>query len=307
MPPIEPPVCKADSSRRYQEILASSLALKVALAFLPNAAATNLTILITGERGTGKELLACAIHRLSHRSTQSFVRIRCAAMGPDRIASELFGGWKGGRPAKTQPRFGRLPLAEGGTIFLEGVDDLAGEAQHALLRALREMESGCGDRNRCPRLIATTRRSLERATNEGTFVRGLFFRLNEFTVSLPPLRERKEDIPALARHFLAEYFLSRRRQKQGRRPVLTERAIHQLQAYPWPGNLRQLQSVMERLAALSEASILSVDAKWIPWDSVQARSRGASASRAAMPNEAELLEAALMEMLDLEKSSPPGS
>jgi formate hydrogenlyase transcriptional activator len=189
-------------------------------------------------------------------------------------------------------------LAEGGTIFLEGVDDLAAEAQLGLLRVLRDLESAYPDRNRSPRLIATTRRDLQAATDAGTFLRGLFFRLNEFAITLPPLRERKEDIPALARHFLAEYFLARRRVRpKTKRPTLTEPAMHLLQSYPWPGNMRELQSVMERFAVLSEANILSVDARWIPWESVEARTSRASASRMLMPNETELMEAALMEML----------
>ena len=139
---------------------------------------------------------------------------------------------------------------------------------------------------------------MQAATDAGTFLRGLFYRLNEFAITLPPLRERKEDIPALARHFLAEYFLTRRTVRpKSQRPALTERAMNLLQSYPWPGNMRELQSVMERFAVLSEANILSVDAKWIPWESVQARSSPASASGMPMPNETELLEAALMEML----------
>jgi DNA-binding NtrC family response regulator len=139
---------------------------------------------------------------------------------------------------------------------------------------------------------------LQAATDAGTFLRSLFFRLNEFAITLPPLRERREDIPALARHFLAEYFLARRAVRpKKQRPALTERAMDLLQSYPWPGNLRELQSVMERFAVLSEANILSVDAKWIPWDSVQARTSPASASGMPMPNETELLEAALIEML----------
>jgi DNA-binding NtrC family response regulator len=136
------------------------------------------------------------------------------------------------------------------------------------------------------------------ATDEGTFLRGLFFRLNEFAITLPPLRERKEDIPALARHFLAEHFLGRWRVRpKTKRPALSERAMSLLQSYPWPGNMRELQNIMERFAALSEANILSVDAKWIPWESVQARTSRAPTSRVAMPNETELLEAALMEIL----------
>ena len=217
---------------------------------------------------------------------------------PQLIACGRFGQRKGRRFPQAQPRLDCLPLAEGGTIFLEGVDDLAAEAQLGLLRVLRDLESAYPDRNRSPRLIATTRRDLQAATDEGTFLRGLFFRVNEFAITLPPLRERKEDIPALARHFLAEYFLARRRVRpKTKRPTLTERAMNLLQSYPWPGNMRELQSVMERFAVLSEANILSVDAKWIPWESVQARTSPRSASGMPMPNETELLEAALMEML----------
>ncbi len=290
--------CDAGSSRMFEEFFASSQVLRGELAYLRNAATSNLTILITGESGTGKELVACAVHRLSHRSPRAFVRLNCAAIQPQLIASEPFGQRKGRRSPQAQPRLDCLPLAEGGTIFLEGIDDLAGEAQLGLLRVLRDMESAYTDRNRSPRLIVATRRDLQAATDAGSFLRGLFFRLNEFAIVLPPLRERKEDIPALARHFLADYFLARRRQRpKAKRPVLSERAMNLLQSYPWPGNMRELQSIMERFAVLSEANILSVDAKWIPWESVQARTSRASASGMPMPNEMELLEAALMEML----------
>jgi formate hydrogenlyase transcriptional activator len=290
--------CDAGSSRMFEEFFASSPVLQEELAYLRNAATSNLTILISGESGTGKELVACAVHRLSHRSPRAFVRINCAAIQPQLIASEPFGQRKGRRSPQAQPRLDYLPLAEGGTIFLEGVDDLATEAQVGLLRVLRDLESAYTDRNRSPRLIATTRRDLQAATDAGTFLRGLFFRLNEFAVTLRPLRERKEDIPALARHFLADYFLARRRPRpKTKRPVLTDRAMNLIQSYPWPGNMRELQSIMERFAVLSEANILSVDAKWIPWESVEARTSRTPASGMPMPNETELLEAALMEML----------
>ncbi len=290
--------CNAGCSRMFEEFFAASTVLREELAYLRNAATSNLTILITGESGTGKELVACAVHRLSHRSPRAYVRINCAAIQPQLVASEPFGPRKGRRFPQAQPRLDSLPLAEGGTIFLEGVDDLAADAQLGLLRVLRELESAYPDRNRSPRLIATTRRDLQAATGEGTFLRSLFVRLNEFAIALPPLRERKEDIPAMARHFLAEYFLARRRVRpKTKRPVLTERAMNLLQSYPWPGNMRELRSVMERFAVLSEANILSVDAKWIPWEAVQARTARKPGSRMAMPNETELLEAALMEML----------
>ena len=290
--------CDADSSRMFEDFLESSKVLQEELAYLRNAAPSNLTILITGESGTGKELVACAVHRLSHRSPRAFVRVNCAAIQPQLIASEPFGQRKGRRSPQAQPRLDCLPLAEGGTIFLKGVDDLAAEAQLGLLTVLRDMESAYTDRNLSPRLIASAQGDLQAATGTGTFLRGLFFRLNEFAITLPPLRERKEDIPALARHFLAEYFLARRMVRpKKQRPVLTDRAMNLLQSYPWPGNMRELKSVMERFAVLSEANILSVDAKWIPWESVQARTSPASAAGMPMPNETELLEAALMEML----------
>ena len=289
--------CNADRLRMFEEFLESSTVLREELAYLRNAATSNLTVLITGESGTGKELVACAVHRLSHRSPRAFVRINCAAIQSQLIASEPFGQGKGRRSPQAEPRLDCLPVAEGGTIFLEGVDDLDAEAQLGLLAVLRDLESRYTARNCSPRLIATTRRDLQAATYEGTFLRSLFFRLNEFAITLPPLRKRKEDIPALARHFLSEYFLARRRVRpKTKRPVLTNRAMNLLQSYSWPGNMRELKSIMERFAVLSEANILSVDAKWIPWEAVQARTSRRSA-RMAMPNESELLEAALMEML----------
>ena len=294
----EQPAREAENLRFFQEFFESSKVLHKELAYLRNAATSKLTILITGEIGTGKELVACAVHQLSPRSPRAFVRINCAAIEPQLVASELVGQRKGRQSPQAQPRLDWLPLAEGGTIFLEGVDDLAAEAQLGLLRVLRDLESMYPDRNRSPRLIATTRRALQAATDAGTFLRGLFYRLNEFAITLPPLRERRDDIPALARHFLAEYFRTRRMARpKSQRPVLTERAMNLLQSYPWPGNMRELQSVMERFAVLSEASILSVDAKWISWESVQARTSPESAYGMPMPNETELLEAALMEML----------
>jgi DNA-binding NtrC family response regulator len=147
-------------------------------------------------------------------------------------------------------------------------------------------------------LIATTRRDLQTATSEGNFLRGLFYRLNEFAITLPPLRERKEDIPGLARHFLAKYFHDRPMPVAGNeRPAVPERAFPLLQSYPWPGNLRELEGVMTRFAVLSEANVFSVDVRWIPWESVQARTAPESTWWLPVPNETELLEAALMQML----------
>jgi DNA-binding NtrC family response regulator len=290
--------CDTDSSRMFQEFFARSKVLHHELPYLRKAAASNLAVLISGESGTGKGLVACTVHRLSHRSRRAFVRIRCEAIQPQLIASEPFGHRTRRRLPQAHPGLDCLPLAEEGTLLLEGVDDLTAEAQLGLLTIPRELEAVYTDRNRSPRLIATTRSDLQAATGTGIFLRGLFYRLSEFAVTVPPLRERKEDIPALARHFLADYFLTRPKARPGnQRAALTERAVHLLQSYPWPGNMRELESVVERFAVLSEADVFSVDARWIPWESVQARTSLASVSGPPVPNEAELLEAALVEML----------
>jgi len=217
---------EADSSQIFQGILESSKALREALASLSNAPTTNCNLLITGETGTGKELVARVIHRWSHRSPGAFVRLNCATIQPQLIASELFGPRKGSHSPKTQPRLDCLPLAEGGTIFLQAIDDLVPEAQIGLLRVLEDMKPVSTGRNRSPRLIASTRHDLQAATNAGTFLRGLFDLLNEVSITLPPLRDQTEDIPALARYFLNCYFRTCRSAKQENRlPDLSESAM----------------------------------------------------------------------------------
>ena len=234
-----------DSSQRDEEIFGSSEALLPALAYVPRVAATDYTVLITGEIGTGKELVARAIHKLSHRSSRAFVRANCAAIPRERIASELLGCLKGSWSQATQPRPGRFQLAEGGTIFLEGIADLSAQAQVSLLRVLQEIES---DPSPKVRLIAATDRDLPAATANGTFRRDLFDRLNRIAIKIPPLRERKADIPMLAR-----YFLNRYAGQAGKRlPSLTRPAMDLLQSYPWPGNMRELQRVIERLVRFFE-------------------------------------------------------
>jgi formate hydrogenlyase transcriptional activator len=291
---------EADSSQMFQEILESSKALREALASLSNAATTNCNILIIGETGTGKELVARVIHRWSHRSPRAFVRVNCAAIQPQLIASELFGQRKGSHPPQTQPRLDGFPLAEGGTIFLQGIDDLVPEAQSVLLGVLEDMEPLSTGRNRSPRLIASTRHDLQAATNAGTFLRGLFDRLNEVSITLPPLRDQTEDIPALARYFLNRYFLTCRSTRQEKRPPdLSESAMNLLKSYPWPGNMHELQNVMERFAILSEPRIFYADATWIPWESVLTQIPAAPGPGMLIPNEMEILDAALIEMLSV--------
>jgi DNA-binding NtrC family response regulator len=279
----------------FQEIFGCSKALREALASLSNAATKNCNILITGETGTGKELVARAVHRWSHRSPRAFVRVNCAAIQPQLITAELFGQRKGSHSPKAQPRLDCFDLAEGGTIFLQGIHDLAPKAQSALLGVLKEMENVSTGRSRPPRLIAATRHDLQAATNAGTFLPGLFDRLNEVSITLPPLRDQTEDIPALARYFLDRYFLTCRSAQEKQLPELSESIIDQLRSYSWPGNMHELQNVMERFAILSEPGI--VDARWVHRESVQTRIPAAQGSGTSIPNEMELLEAALLEML----------
>ncbi len=261
-----------DSSQLDEDIFGSAETLLPALVHVPSAAATDCNVLITGEIGTGTELVARAIHRLSHRSPQAFLRVNCAAIPPERMASELLGRQKGGGYRATQPRPGHFQLAEGGTIFLEGLGNLSAEAQLALLRVLQEIESqptGCDDSIRSDvRLIATTNRTLRAAAAEGAFRSDLFERLDGIRIKLPPLRERKEDIPMLARYFLTRYA-----GRTGKKlPSLTRPAMELLRSYPWPGNMRELQRVMERFVSQRVSGGL-------------------------VPNDKEFLEFALMEML----------
>ena len=283
-----------DSAELDEDIFGSSEALLPALVYVPDLAATDCTVLITGETGTGTELVARAIHRLSYRSSRAFVRVNCASIPPQLIASQ-FGRQKGSWSQATQPRPDRFQLAKGGTIFLEGLGDLSAEAQLALLRVLQEIESqptGCDDSIRSDvRLIATTHRDLRAAVADGTFRSDLFDRLNGFPIKIAPLRERKEDIPMLARYFLNRY--AGRADKT--LPSLTRSAMDLLQSYPWPGNMRELQRVMERFVSLCEAESFSVAAKCIPRESISASIR--SVSGELVPHENEFLEDALMEML----------
>ena len=286
-----------DSSQLDEDIFGSSEALLPALVYVPDLAATDCTVLITGENGTGTELVARAIHRLSYRSSRAFVRVNCAAIPPQLIASEQFGRQKGSWSQVTQPRPDRFQLAKGGTIFLEGLGDLSAEEQLALLRVLQEIESqptGCDDSIRSDvRLIATTNRDLRAAVADGTFRSDLFDRLNGFRIKIAPLRERKEDIPMLARYFLNRY--AARADKT--LPSLTRPAMDLLQSYPWPGNIRELQRVMERFVSLCEAESFSVAAKCIPRESISERTSVRSVSGEVVPNEKEFLEDALSEML----------
>src|ERR1700676_1894095 len=252
-----------DRASMFDEIVGESPALQAVLARVAKVAPADSSVLITGETGTGKELVARAIHRRSRRSSRAFVSVNCAAIPRDLIASELFGHEKGAFTGATQRRFGRCELAECGTIFLDEIGELPAETQIALLHVLQEHEfervGGTGSIRADVRVIAATNRDLEAAIAAGVFRSDLFYRLNVFPIEMPPLRERKEDIPVLV-----EYFIDRFARKAGKSfQAVNEKSLDLLQSYPWPGNIRELQNVIERSVIVCEGEIFSVDESWL--------------------------------------------
>src|SRR6202167_717215 len=252
-----------DKASMFEEIVGTSPALKTMLSRVSKVAATDSTVLITGETGTGKELVARAIHRRSLRSSYPFVSVNCAAIPRDLIASELFGHEKGSFTGATQRRLGRFELAQRGTIFLDEVGELPAETQIALLRVLQEREfervGGAGSIRTDVRVIAATNRDLEAAIAAGLFRSDLFYRLDVFPIEIPPLRERKEDIP-----LLVEYFIDRYARKAGKNfQTVNKKSLDLLQSYAWPGNIREFQNVIERSVIVSESQTFSVDEKWL--------------------------------------------
>jgi PAS domain S-box-containing protein len=252
-----------DNASMFEEIVGTSSPLKRVVSRISKVAPTDSTVLITGETGTGKELVARAIHRRSQRSSCAFVSVSCAVIPRDLIASELFGHEKGAFTGATQRRLGRFELSEKGTIFLDEIGELPAETQIALLRVLQEHEferiGGSGTLRADVRVIAATNRNLESAIASGTFRSDLFYRLNVFPIEVPPLRKRREDIP-----LLVEYFLNRYARRAGRRfTAVDKKSLDRLQAYAWPGNIRELQSVIERSVIVSETETFSVDESWL--------------------------------------------
>jgi PAS domain S-box-containing protein len=255
---------EVDKASMFEEIVGTSPPLRTVLSRVSKVARSDSTVLITGETGTGKELVARAIHRRSARSSRAFVSVNCAAIPRDLIASELFGHEKGAFTGATHQRLGRFELANGGTIFLDEVGDLPPETQIALLRVLQEHEFervGGTRRIRADvRVIAATNRELQAAIRTGSFRSDLFYRLHVFPIVLPPLRERGEDIA-----LLVEYFIDRYARKIGKNiRDISKKTLGLLQSYPWPGNIRELQNVIERSVLLCETESFSIDESWLP-------------------------------------------
>ena len=246
-----------------EEIVGSSDALRKVLEQVARVAPTDSTVLIQGETGTGKELIARAIHNRSKRANRAFIRVNCAAIPPSLTASELFGHEKGSFTGALQRRAGRFESADGGTIFLDEIGELPSETQVALLRVLQERElERVGGNQSIPidvRVLTATNRDLSSAVAEGLFRKDLFYRLNVFPIQVPPLRDRVDDIP-----LLVEYLVARYAEKAGKRiRRISKDTLNLFQSYDWPGNIRELQNVIERAVILSDGETFCVDASWL--------------------------------------------
>jgi PAS domain S-box-containing protein len=254
---------EVDRTSMFEEIVGTSPALQPVLARVAKVAPTDSTVLITGETGTGKELVARAIHRRSARASRAFVSVNCAAVPRDLIASELFGHEKGAFTGATQRRLGRFELAHGGTLFLDEVGDVPMETQVALLRVLQEREfvrvGGTSPVQVDVRVVAATNRDLQAAIEAGAFRSDLFYRLNVFPIAVPALRERTDDI-----QLLVEYFIDRFARQAGKTiRRVNKRTLDRLRSYPWPGNVRELQNVIERSVIVCDTDEFTVDESWL--------------------------------------------
>jgi formate hydrogenlyase transcriptional activator len=285
-----------DQALMFEEIVGASPALRAVLSRVSKVAPTDSTVLLTGETGTGKELIARAIHKRSKRSSRAFVSVNCSAIPSSLIASELFGHEKGAFTGAMQRRLGRFELAEEGTLFLDEVGELPAETQITLLRVLQEREFervGGNQRIRANvRVIAATNRDLEAAISAGTFRTDLFYRLNVFPIEIPPLRERKEDIP-----LLVEYFIDHFARKAGKSfRGINKKTLNLLVSYPWPGNIRELQNLVERSVIVCETENFSVDERWLFRQASPTEPKGTlELPHALAAQEKEMIEAALRE------------
>jgi formate hydrogenlyase transcriptional activator len=284
-----------DRSSMFEEIVGFSDILRRALTQVSRVAPTESTVLILGETGTGKELIARAIHKRSKRSGRAFVRVNCAAIPTSLIAAELFGHEKGAFTGAVQRRAGRFEAADGGTIFLDEIGDLPPETQIALLRVLQEKEiERVGSNRPVPvdvRVITATNRDLQAAVASGTFRQDLFFRLNVFPIQVPPLRERKDDIP-----LLVEYLVDRYAKKTGKRlTTIHEETLNLFQAYDWPGNIRELQNVIERAVILCDGDTFEVEESWLKPELPRRDSHETLSLSTIVTKEKEIIETVLKE------------
>jgi PAS domain S-box-containing protein len=282
-----------DKTSMFEEIVGTSRPLKAVLSRIAKVAPTDSTVLITGETGTGKELVARAIHRRSRRSSRAFVSVNCAAIPRDLIASELFGHEKGAFTGALQRRVGRFELADGGTIFLDEVGELPTETQIALLRVLQEREfdrvGGIHPIRADVRVIAATNRDLEASIAAGSFRGDLFYRINVFPIEIPPLRQRKDDIPVLV-----EYFIDRYARKNGKKiKTVDKNTLELLRSYAWPGNIRELQNIVERSVIVCETEIFSVDQSWLSLHTAQPQPARLSLAYKSAAQDKQAIEAAL--------------
>jgi PAS domain S-box-containing protein len=277
----------------FEEIVGSSEPLRKVLSQINKLAPSDSTVLILGQTGTGKELIARAIHKRSKRAGRSFIGVNCAAIPTSLIASELFGHEKGAFTGATQRRLGRFEAASGGTIFLDEVGDLPQDIQIALLRVLqeREIERIGGDRS-IPvdvRVLAATHRDLDKLVAEGKFRQDLLYRLNVVPITMPSLRERAADIP-----ILVEYFIARYGKKMGKKfQAIEKKTLNILQDYHWPGNVRELQNVIERAVTLSDSDTFAVDEAWLKRDPCEVVHSSVTPNDVLQAHEKEVIEAAL--------------
>ena len=283
-----------DRTSMFEEIVGSSKPIRQVVKQVEKVAPSESTVLILGETGTGKELVARALHRRSRRASRAFVRVNCAAIPQALIASELFGHEKGAFTGALQRRLGRFEAADGGTLFLDEIGELPLETQIALLRVLQEREfERVGSNHPVKvdvRLIAATNRDLPSAVTAGTFRQDLFYRLNVFPIAVPSLSERAEDIPLLVEYFVARFAKSSGKDIR----KISKRTLEQLSAYHWPGNIRELQNVVERAVILSEGDTFEVDESWLKRESADTPRPGEGLSALA-DREAEMIAAALAE------------
>jgi formate hydrogenlyase transcriptional activator len=282
-----------DQASMFEEIVGSSEPLRKVLSQVSKVAPSDSTVLILGQTGTGKELIARAIHKRSRRSGRSFIGVNCGAIPTSLIASELFGHEKGAFTGATQRRLGRFEAANGGTIFLDEVGDLPPDIQIVLLRVLQEREiERVGSDRPVPvdvRVLAATHRDLDKLVSEGKFREDLLYRLNVVPITMPSLRERAADIP-----ILVEYFIARFGKKMGKKFQTIEKKTQKiLQDYDWPGNVRELQNVIERAVTLSDSDTFAVDEAWLKREPSEGPHASLALNGVLLAREKEVIEVAL--------------